>query len=70
MIPKLDWKVIVNAAVQVWLFSHPQNMYTFILLLILIQIGHGKDLPMDLIENYEDNEDFLKKVHHVLMEVS
>ncbi|CAH1119638.1 unnamed protein product [Phaedon cochleariae] len=32
-------------------------------------IGQLKDLPRDIIENFESNEDFLKKVHHVLMEV-
>ncbi|XP_050438723.1 multifunctional methyltransferase subunit TRM112-like protein [Adelges cooleyi] len=48
MVPKLDWKVLVNAA---------------------IQAGHGNDLPQELIENYEKNEEFLKKIHHVLMEV-
>uniref|UniRef100_A0A023F4E5 Multifunctional methyltransferase subunit TRM112-like protein n=1 Tax=Triatoma infestans TaxID=30076 RepID=A0A023F4E5_TRIIF len=32
-------------------------------------IGHAGDLPKSLIENYENNEEFLKKVHHILMEV-
>ncbi|KAK9506417.1 hypothetical protein O3M35_008365 [Rhynocoris fuscipes] len=32
-------------------------------------LGHAGDLPRSLIENYENNEEFLKKVHHVLMEV-
>lgn len=36
----------------------------------ILQIGHVGDLPKSLIENYESNEEFLKKVHHVLMEVS
>ncbi|XP_025414223.1 multifunctional methyltransferase subunit TRM112-like protein [Sipha flava] len=48
MIPKLDWKVLVNAAEQ---------------------IGHGNNLPIELIEDYEDDEELLKKIHHVLMEV-
>ncbi|XP_050540562.1 multifunctional methyltransferase subunit TRM112-like protein [Daktulosphaira vitifoliae] len=48
MIPKLDWKVLVNAAVEA---------------------GHGSDLPEELIENYDKNEEFLKKTHHILMEV-
>jgi len=48
IIPKLDWKVFVNAAVQ---------------------IGHGNDLSDELIDDYEDDEEYLKKVHHVLMEV-
>ena len=26
-------------------------------------------MPADLIENYEQNEEFLKKAHHVLLEV-
>ncbi|XP_022166174.1 multifunctional methyltransferase subunit TRM112-like protein [Myzus persicae] len=48
IIPKLDWKVFINAAVQ---------------------IGHSNDLSDELIDDYEDDEEYLKKVHHVLMEV-
>ncbi|XP_031559432.1 multifunctional methyltransferase subunit TRM112-like protein [Actinia tenebrosa] len=33
------------------------------------QIGHGQDLPEAVISDYESNEDFLKKAHHVLLEV-
>ena len=32
-------------------------------------MGHASDLPSDLEENYENDQDFLKKVHHVLMEI-
>ncbi|KAF7996334.1 hypothetical protein HCN44_001966 [Aphidius gifuensis] len=32
-------------------------------------IGHVGELPVELIQDYESNEDFLKKVHHVLLEV-
>uniref|UniRef100_A0A1B6JDB0 Multifunctional methyltransferase subunit TRM112-like protein n=1 Tax=Homalodisca liturata TaxID=320908 RepID=A0A1B6JDB0_9HEMI len=32
-------------------------------------LGHASDLPKTLVEDYENNEDFLKKVHHVLLEV-
>eukprot|EP00079_Xenopus_tropicalis_P024053 XP_012816575.1 PREDICTED: multifunctional methyltransferase subunit TRM112-like protein isoform X1 [Xenopus tropicalis] len=32
-------------------------------------LGHGSDLPRELETGYEKNEDFLKKVHHVLLEV-
>ncbi|VVC39416.1 Hypothetical protein CINCED_3A011397 [Cinara cedri] len=49
MIPKLDWKVLVEAA---------------------IQIGHGNGLPEQLVDDYEEDEDLLKKIHHILMEVS
>ncbi|CAI6349151.1 unnamed protein product [Macrosiphum euphorbiae] len=48
IIPKLDWKVFVNAAVE---------------------IGQTSDLSDELIEDYEDDDDYLKKVHHLLMEV-
>ncbi|KAL6443457.1 hypothetical protein ACFW04_002950 [Cataglyphis niger] len=34
-----------------------------------IIIGHVGELPQILIEDFETNEDFLKKVHHVLLEV-
>ncbi|CAH1982409.1 unnamed protein product [Acanthoscelides obtectus] len=27
------------------------------------------DLPKEVVDNYENNEEFLKKVHHVLLEV-
>lgn len=32
-------------------------------------IGYSEHLPKSLIENYEENEDFLRKVHKALMEV-
>jgi len=32
-------------------------------------IGHSNDLPSALVEDYENNEEFLKKAHHVLLEV-
>ena len=32
-------------------------------------VGHDKDLPPDVIPDYEKNDDFLKKAHHVLMQV-
>lgn len=32
-------------------------------------IGHLKGLPSQLTPDYENNEDFLKKAHHVLVEV-
>uniref|UniRef100_A0A1B6DIN9 Multifunctional methyltransferase subunit TRM112-like protein n=1 Tax=Clastoptera arizonana TaxID=38151 RepID=A0A1B6DIN9_9HEMI len=32
-------------------------------------LGHAGDLPQSLVGDYENNEDFLKKVHHVLLEV-
>lgn len=38
--------------------------------LFCAQIGHGDGLPEDLRDNYEDDEEFLKKAHHILMEVS
>ncbi|XP_015272326.1 PREDICTED: multifunctional methyltransferase subunit TRM112-like protein [Gekko japonicus] len=32
-------------------------------------LGHRSDLPSEPIPDYEKNEEFLRKVHHVLMEV-
>ncbi|XP_073410716.1 multifunctional methyltransferase subunit TRM112-like protein [Dendrobates tinctorius] len=32
-------------------------------------LGHGLDLPRELVSGYENDEAFLKKVHHVLLEV-
>ncbi|XP_061462757.1 multifunctional methyltransferase subunit TRM112-like protein isoform X1 [Rhineura floridana] len=32
-------------------------------------LGQRSDLPSEPIPNFESNEDFLRKVHHVLMEV-
>ncbi|KAI0216589.1 Multifunctional methyltransferase subunit TRM112-like protein [Lamellibrachia satsuma] len=32
-------------------------------------IGHLDDLPRELVPGYESDEDFLKKAHHVIMEV-
>ena len=34
------------------------------------QVGHKGDLPTSVDQDYESNEDFLKKAHHVLLEVS
>eukprot|EP00061_Rhincodon_typus_P007447 g29154.t1 len=33
------------------------------------QIGHGNDLPKELPQELQSNEEFLQKVHHVLLEV-
>lgn len=35
-----------------------------------LQLGHRQDLPGELVQDYEKNEDFLKKVHRVLLEVN
>ncbi len=35
----------------------------------LLQLGHLGDLSKELIPDYESNEDFLKKAHHIMMEV-
>ncbi|XP_060081256.1 multifunctional methyltransferase subunit TRM112-like protein [Ylistrum balloti] len=32
-------------------------------------VGHGEGLPETLKENYEEDEELLKKVHHVMMQV-
>ena len=32
-------------------------------------IGHSAELPQQPVQDYENNEDFLKKVHHVLLEI-
>ena len=32
-------------------------------------LGQASDLPSELVENYENDQEFLKKAHHVLMEV-
>lgn len=34
-----------------------------------LQVGQSQDLPADLVPDYEKNEEFLKKVHRVLLEV-
>ncbi|XP_054647187.1 multifunctional methyltransferase subunit TRM112-like protein isoform X1 [Dunckerocampus dactyliophorus] len=33
------------------------------------ELGHRQDLPGDLVPDFENNEEFLKKVHRVLLEV-
>lgn len=33
------------------------------------QLGHGEGLPAEPPQALEENEDFLKKAHHVLLEV-
>jgi len=32
-------------------------------------IGHLGDLPSELVSEYESNEDFLRKAHHILLEI-
>jgi multifunctional methyltransferase subunit TRM112 len=32
-------------------------------------IGHAGDLPQAVCDDYENNDEFLKKVHHIVMEV-
>ena len=34
------------------------------------QVGHRGDLPTSVDQDFETNEDFLKKAHHVLLEAS
>lgn len=33
------------------------------------RVGQGEIVPKELIEDYEKNTEFLKKVHHILLEV-
>lgn len=35
----------------------------------VFQLGHADDLPAEVVPDFETNTDFLKKTHHVLMEV-
>ena len=35
-----------------------------------LQVGHAGGLPDAVPDDFEANEDFLKKAHHVLLEVS
>lgn len=37
--------------------------------LFSLQLGHRQDLPAEVTSDYEKNEEFLKKVHRVLLEV-
>lgn len=32
-------------------------------------LGEANGLPKEIVDNYENNEEFLRKVHHVLLEV-
>lgn len=32
-------------------------------------VGQAEGVPKELVEDYENNTDFLKKVHHILLEV-
>jgi len=35
----------------------------------IFQLGHTDELPPTVVDDYENNEEFLKKAHHFLMEV-
>lgn len=35
----------------------------------MLQLGHATELPQAPVEDFENNEEFLKKAHHVLLEV-
>lgn len=41
-------------------------MWTFFL---IFQVGQLNDLPQTVVDDYEGNEEFLRKAHHVLLEV-
>lgn len=32
-------------------------------------VGQAENIPKELIEDYENNTEFLRKVHHILLEV-
>ncbi|NWW82880.1 TR112 protein, partial [Climacteris rufus] len=34
-----------------------------------IELGHPSELPPEPVPNYEEDEEFLRRVHHVLLEV-
>lgn len=38
-------------------------------MLLFLQVGHGAGLPDNVPDMYEENEEFLKAAHHVMMEV-
>lgn len=44
--------------------------YTRCCFCFLFQIGQGKDLSEKILDGFENDEEYLKKVHHLLMEVS
>jgi len=54
------------------------KQFTFMILMgftrycfcFLFQIGLGKDLSDTIIDGFENDEEYLKKIHHLLMEVS
>ena len=39
------------------------------MMMSLLQLGHGMDLPSDVTDDQKTDEDFLRKVHHILLEV-
>jgi len=48
------------------------NILLFILIshiFLFLEVGHLNDLPGTPVDDYENNEEFLKKAHHVLLEV-
>ena len=85
MMAKLDWGVLRNAAQSVRCGTHLQHVpeclvYSAVcvcvclsvclsVLITLPQLGHGDGLLESPPEDYESNEDFLRAVHHVMMEV-
>jgi len=44
--------------------------FTMCCFYFLFQIGLGKDLSEKIVDGFENDEEYLKKVHHLLMEVS
>ncbi|XP_068117696.1 multifunctional methyltransferase subunit TRM112-like protein isoform X2 [Hyperolius riggenbachi] len=63
MIPKLEWEALVETAESVCFLQtiNCRGMST--------QLGYGSGLPRELLSGYEKDDDFLKKVHYVLLEV-
>lgn len=33
------------------------------------RVGQAENVPKELVEDYENNTEFLKKIHHILLEV-
>ena len=67
MLKRVQWGAVKEAADIVRLIS--QSHQVVVRLYPLSQVGAGAEIPPEAPQNYEENEDFLKKAHHVLLEV-
>lgn len=70
IIPRLDWAAIYAGAEKVSRQTvHMSSTRLTIVLMSLLQVGCRNDLPAELTEQLQTDNEFLQKLHHILLEI-